>query len=134
MTLQRVSPDGRLFLEGVVRAAAPGAAANKYLLLLRRTEDGSVVKEIDFPHESRLLVFSPDARFFAAYAGSDDPQVHLYETKSGQLAGRLTPGDGVVLALAFSEDNSLLATSHRDGSVLIWDLATAAKMNVVPQP
>src|SRR5262249_5633450 len=59
----------------------------------------------------------------AVVEGSDTSldTIAIYELSTGQKRLAFSPGRAVT-ALAFSPDGRLLASGHRDGTGLIWDL------------
>ncbi|MCY3550908.1 MAG: hypothetical protein OXH39_10665 [Candidatus Poribacteria bacterium] len=72
------------------------------------------------------LVFSPCGKYFAAATwwreGMEKMVICLWEVETGKqiVIFRGHPTD--VQALAFSPDNTLLASASYDGSILLWDL------------
>ena len=72
------------------------------------------------------LVFSPCGKYFAAGTwwreGMEKMVICLWEVETGKqiVTFRGHPTD--VQALAFSPDNTLLASASYDGSILLWDL------------
>ncbi len=69
------------------------------------------------------LAFSPDGTRIAAAMGGNDDVVRLWNvTDSKEEILREAHDD--VLSVAFSPNGSLLASGHKDGAVIIWDLQT----------
>ncbi|MGH7201003.1 MAG: hypothetical protein ACREJB_10395, partial [Planctomycetaceae bacterium] len=62
-----------------------------------------------------------------------EPVIRLFETASGTETGVINDIGSSPRALAFSEDNRLLATSLANNNVLIWNLATAVTPPERPQ-
>lgn len=80
------------------------------------------------------VVFSPDGKL-AAVAGGDtfngkdwlkgkDYTIRIYEIPSGKILHRLSGHTDRVYGLAFSPDQTKLASSSIDNTVKIWDLAS----------
>lgn len=68
----------------------------------------------DFNRDSSLLAFTD---YY------DDEKVKVVDVKSGRLVALLESHPGVVRALAFSDDGSMLASGSDDGVVRVWDAA-----------
>jgi WD40 repeat protein len=80
------------------------------------------------------VAFSPDGRLLAVAvdpngaAGFDDQgEVQLWDVESRSRVGRIRPGAGSVLSLAFNHDGTLLATGSYRRRVDLWDVATQAR-------
>jgi WD40 repeat protein len=119
-----LSPDGRLLVTG--------RQWNDRTLLAWRVTDAGL-KPASFPRvEARRVALSPDGRTLAL---TDDGQaVQLWDLSSpvpverARLQGHQLQGwSDVVHAFAFSADGRLLASAGRDGRLIVWDVATAAK-------
>jgi hypothetical protein len=73
-----------------------------------------------FPHSFEVAVdLSPDGKFFAA---SRSDGISLIDTKTGKEPRRLPAGAG---RLTFSPNSKRLVWGTFDGTVRIWDVATA---------
>jgi WD40 repeat protein len=80
------------------------------------------------------LAFSPDARLLAIAvdrngAGGFNLQrrqgeVQLWDVDTSSRVGRIRPGAGSVLSMAFNGDGTLLATGSYKGRLDLWDVAT----------
>ena len=83
------------------------------------------------------VAFSPDGRLLAVAvdpngaAGFDDQrrqgEVQLWDVESRRRVGRIRPGAGSVLSLAFNHGGTLLATGSYRRRVDLWDVATQAR-------
>ncbi|MBW3597035.1 MAG: WD40 repeat domain-containing protein [Planctomycetes bacterium] len=129
-----ISPDNRLLLtsrwsRGVQTRLASGgtrvSAAQNHVIALRRLDDDTVVQEINLPEGGAgPVAFSPDGQWFATAAGHEGA-IRIFQTSTGKETYRIAEYDSRPRALAFSRGKKLLATSHQNGSVLVWDLAAA---------
>ncbi|HEY7156134.1 MAG TPA: PQQ-binding-like beta-propeller repeat protein [Gemmataceae bacterium] len=118
--LRAFSADSRLL------ARAEGQAITIHELLT-----GRLLQRLEVPIDlSSHLVFSPDGRLLIA-AGRD--ALHIWEVSTGRrllhlpAEGRLpTPALGAfATCLAVAPGGHSAATGHKDGTVLLWDLAPA---------
>jgi WD40 repeat protein len=132
------SPDGRFLAqrgtagEGTEQSSGikQASAAPRVAVILRRVTDGATVREIPLEGSTRgPIAFSPDGQRLAVATGEEHEDVRIYDPSTGEETGGLEGLGSRVRAIAFSRDNALLATSHHNGTVLIWDLARAAKLD-----
>ncbi|HEV7892229.1 MAG TPA: WD40 repeat domain-containing protein [Pyrinomonadaceae bacterium] len=99
---------------------ASGGPGEFELLNLNSGEEYSLKEQppigcgCDFNRDSSLLAFTDYL---------DDEKVKVVDVKSGRVVARLEAHPGVVRALAFSDDGSLLASGSDDGVVRVWDAA-----------
>jgi WD40 repeat protein len=68
-------------------------------------------------------ILSPSGRMIAIVTAKG---LSLYEVASGSVRHRFTP-ESPISAMAFSDDGNLLATGHRDTTILLWDLDRVAE-------
>jgi hypothetical protein len=117
------SPDGTILASGDAQG----------IVRVWNITESTVIQQL--PPQSgaiRSLSFSPDGRLIAS--GSTDGTTQVWDLRSDSLAaGFVNTTDDAVLALAFSLDGSLLATTGgnpnaatRDNSVRLWDIAGLA--------
>jgi len=85
------------------------------------------------------VAFSPDGLLLASGSGTWDAKASRYASgevrlwsADGRAVATLTGHSSSVLALAFSPDGSLLASSSLDGSVQVWDVAQRQKAFDLP--
>jgi len=88
-----------------------------------RTDDLSIVLEIEHAGAIDAIAFSPDEKLLAT--ASWDQTAQLWSTETGQQIGGELRHDEDVRDLAFSSDGLLLATASLDGRIRIWDTANA---------
>jgi WD40 repeat protein len=70
---------------------------------------------------SKRVAYSPDGKLLAA---CDKNQVKLYDPASGDLIKTLDGHQADTTAIAFSADETRLASGDRDGSAVIWDISS----------
>jgi len=84
-------------------------------------------KERAILHQSGLgddlqLAFSPDS---AVLVAGNTQSIKLWEVESAEELATFHGRKGTIQQFAFSADGTLLATQHKNGSVVVWDVAWA---------
>jgi WD40 repeat protein len=113
----------RAFLCGAVAYATVGSAA-----LVQAAEDATAkppVREIEI-RDSTCLAFSPDGKTLAigTYQWSDEPNLGLWDLRSGQRLVEYKGHSMGVRGVAFTPDGKTLASGGDDRVLRFWDAAT----------
>jgi RNA polymerase sigma factor (sigma-70 family) len=113
------SPDARM----IAIASEFGDGIRLYEVATRRERahvqpPGSTRCPVRFSHTGRLLAWV-----------NDHNKIHVFDVRTGSLAGPFTGHDDAITGLAFTIDDKALASSSGDCTILIWDVSakTAAK-------
>ena len=109
------SPDGTT----LALASGPGAAG----LLLWEVRTGKTLRSFVGAADSDVVVFSPDGRMLAS--GSSGPwgdKVRLLEVETGRERLHFRANPGAVRCVSFAPDGRRLATTHEDGTALVWQV------------
>ncbi len=146
------SPDGRLILSGgdqgevrlwsvaggrpssVIRGAPLNrllvvkGVAERLLALTKPPVPGSTAKDIRKEMETTLLAISPDGRTIAS---APAPSILVTDAQTGATLRQLDGHKRVIVAMTFSNDGKLLASSSRDDTVRIWDRVSGKTMHVL---
>ncbi|KAK4756910.1 hypothetical protein SAY87_007037 [Trapa incisa] len=72
------------------------------------------------PIEPRLL-----------FSGSDDAQIHMYDSESNTLAGAMSGHASWVLSIHVAPDGAAIATASSDRTVRLWDLGMRAAIQTM---
>jgi WD40 repeat protein len=80
------------------------------------------------------LALSPDGKLLAAagrmeFTRPGTQSIRLYDLETAQIAGLLEGHSGPILSLAFSADGRQLASGSSDGTAILWDVKTRAKLH-----
>jgi WD40 repeat protein len=79
------------------------------------------------------VAFSRDGRYLAATAGGTGEKVKVWEADSGkEVCSFQGHGGRAVFCVAFTPDGNRLVSSGADGTVKIWDRATAKIIRTLP--
>ncbi len=110
-----ISPNGAAF-----------AAALPYgRVQVLETKDGSERFTVTATEELSLCVmFSPDSLALLTGAGFSDPNIHLWDARSGEARGSLGGHSAYVTDLLFTPDGSRLISSGADQTIRLWDWTT----------
>jgi WD40 repeat protein/serine/threonine protein kinase len=120
------SPDGKL-----VATASGGDDQSEVKLWDAQT--GEQVGSLGRATGYSQVVFSPGGKWVAAL-GSYQPMtlpaqaVWVWDVKTRQLVRVLSGEGGAITSLAFSPDEQLVATGHRDGTLSFWDVRSGMEM------
>ena len=96
---------------------------------------GDWTEIVTLRHEAwaRALVFSPDGRFLAAGKGHEGPGiVTVWNVQTRQVVATLEGDSNRVRTLAFSPDNSILASSGRDRQLKLWNVSNWELLSTIP--
>ncbi|MGD9724416.1 MAG: protein kinase [Pirellulales bacterium] len=111
------SPDGQTLLSGSDDATAR----------LFRVESGELLQTLETGNAERgqveAVAFSHDGRLVATGSGPERV-IRIWDAETGALGERLSGVTFDVYTLAFSPDDRLLASGHRNGAVQLWDTAS----------
>ena len=116
------APDGRILATGGDRH-------------IKLWDVGNWTEIATLRHEAwaRALVFSPDGQFLAAGKGHEGPGiVTVWNVQTRQVIATLEGDSNRVRTLAFSPDNSILASSGRDRQLKLWDVSTWELLGEIP--
>ncbi|GIH23434.1 hypothetical protein Aph01nite_17440 [Acrocarpospora phusangensis] len=110
-----VSPDGRTL--------AGGTRLGNAVLLWDVSDPRHPVLRHTLTGPTALVegvAFSPDGKLLAA--ASRDGSVHIWDARTAQPIGRVSPETGIVFVVAFSPDGRTLAAATQGGTVALWDV------------
>ena len=75
---------------------------------------------------------SPDGRFIAACESSEDPEVMIWDAKTGERIQTLRGHtDHQMEALAWAPDSRVLVTGAWDDTVRVWDVDSEKQLQVL---
>lgn len=104
------------------------AAAQNGRLLVWNARTGRLISDRpDHDGVSNAVEFSPDGGMLAT-AGTDDKQVHIWDTTSWQLSRRLSGHSLGVLDVGFSPDGDRLVSAGLDQQVIVWDPSSGQQL------
>lgn len=83
------------------------------------------------PLRGEAWAFSPTGRLLAVFSVRDSSVIVWDTVTNRERATFLRPPGGRVLCLALSQDESQLAISHSNGTVTIWDLDSAERVQTL---
>ncbi len=119
------SPRGDKVARGALRTVALYGARQGVL------EDGEPLLLSGHADQVRALDFNRDGTLLAAAGGKPgrNGEVLLWDTQSGQLVRRIEAHRDNLLDVAFSPDDTLLATASYDKHGMIWNVADGTLRN-----
>ncbi len=106
----RQSPDGTLI----------GCNFGGKTIQLQRISDGQIVFKFDCSEDFNQVEFSPDSKRIAV--GQKDGKVLLWNCQTGEQDLQGEAHQGAIAGLAWSADQSMLASSGVDGFLRIWKI------------
>ena len=93
-------------------------------------ETGELEQRTPLPEGATVVALAPRGQLVAV-AREDDTAAVLDTGTGGELGAPLEPSAGAPLEMALSRDLGHLATTHADGTVLLWDLTTGRERTIV---
>jgi WD40 repeat protein len=123
-----ISPDGTLFAAGDLYGTLKifDSSNGKELRRMKAYERRGARNQVT------CIAFGPDARLMAT--GCDENgDVKLWEVSSGKLVTTVRTGCATISSVDFSPDGGTLATTHFDGTLNQWNIATRV-MTAVRKP
>jgi WD40 repeat protein len=115
-----VSPNNKY----LATSAYGDSQVGKHTVSIMDLATGATVQQLLLPGVyAGRVAFSPDGRMFAAAANTDQGQIIVYETASGNVRATLHDFRGRAQTLTFFPDGRRLASGQSDSTILIWDLS-----------
>jgi WD40 repeat protein len=110
----------------VAAAVSPDQAAG------RSKPAAAIVANIGDLADSGNAVFSPNGRIVALADGAfTAKRVTLWDVAAGRPLRRLSY-QAFFTAVSFTPDGASVATGHKDGAVMLWDVETGANTTLLP--
>ena len=112
------SPDGRHFV----------TAASDRMVRLWNLNGSAVPARMEHHAEVRRVRFSPDGQW--VISASFDHTVRFWDAHTGQPVGGTLELDTAAMGAAFDPESRRVATGSRSGEIKIWEMTSAAPLNV----
>jgi WD40 repeat protein len=88
----------------------------------------AAIWQVAFSPDGRLLALAVDPNGATGFVDQRrQGEVQLWDVESRSRVGRIRPGAGSVLSIAFNDDGTRLATGSYRRRVDLWDVATQAR-------
>jgi WD40 repeat protein len=127
------SPDGAL-LAAACHYPDPGRPYPwKTGVVICEVATGAIVYQMGPVHAWINVAFSADGRLLATGPRADAP-IQLWDLATGKELDRWDGHSAPIGTLAFAPDGNRLASGQTDGTVLIWDIASAVHKTRRPAP
>lgn len=96
-------------------------------VVLMDMETGEELQRFEHEDFINTAAFTPDGALLATSSaetidGELQPVLKLWDTQTGEDVATLTGFAGIVQALAFSDDNTLMATGSGGGNLMLWGI------------
>ena len=117
---------GTLFSAALSQDGSTVAAGGRNRLRTWSVPAGEPRLDVALKSRALAIAFAPDGKHVAV--GLDDWGVHLIETGSGKLAGKLYGHKQKVMTVTFSPDGKRIASGSEDRTIRIWDVGTKAEI------
>ena len=99
--------------------------------LWRRPEDVQRLK-LNLDAAGSAVAVSPDKQWIAV--GTEDHQIQLFSSESGEPGSQLAGHTGKVTGLRFTPEGQRLISGSSDGTVRIWDVADGTPVGILETP
>ncbi len=121
------SPDGQLFVTPDQRHGIRlwRTGSGEPALTLARSEQNTTLA-------GSMMAFSPNGQVIAIHAPSRDRRspssIEIWHTHTGQLLNTLQGQPGLIQAMQFSPDGTLLATASSNGTTRLWSAEMGSEL------
>jgi WD40 repeat protein len=116
-----LSPDGSLLANTASIRIGIGQRANRYEVCVRRLTDNEIQQRFVLPGRGEgPVAWSHNGEFLATAPRFSNGPIHIHSVESGELVAEIKDVAGMPRGLAFSHDDSRLASSLTDTTVIVW--------------